>query len=155
MTEAHTLAKIPMAADWTVLNVKRLAWSLEGCFDQPCLTCISFILKKGKQPKDCTSLLDMDLKLLSKILATRLEGLHPLLNNEDETGFVSGHNSCNCMHRLLNTVQFFQQQSVDGLVIILDAEKADDRVEWPYLSHMLHKLDLDKTLMVTIIILIQ
>lgn len=36
-------------------------------------------------------------------------------------------------------IQFSKQQSVDGLVISLDAEKALDRIEWPYLFHTLHK----------------
>ncbi len=88
------------------------------------------------------SLLNADLKLLSKILATRLESLLPLLIKDDQTGFIKGRNSCNNMRRLLNTIQVFQQRSLNGLVLSLDAEKAFDRVEMPFLFYTLHKFDL-------------
>ena len=73
----------------------------------------SLILKKGKIPEDCSSyrpisLLNADLKLLYKMLTTRLEGLLPILINDDQTGFIKGRNSYNNMHRLLNTIQVFK-----------------------------------------------
>lgn len=108
---------------------------------------ISLILKKGKQPEQCASyrpisLLNTDLKILSKILATRLEGLLPVLINEDQTGFIKGRNSSNNMRRLLNTIQKFRQLSIEGVVISLDAEKAFDRIEWPFLFYVLEKFGL-------------
>lgn len=70
---------------------------------------ISLILKSGKPPKDCTSyqpisLLNVDVKILSKVLGRRLEGLLPLLINQDQTGFIKGRNSYNNMRRLLNVI---------------------------------------------------
>ena len=68
---------------------------------------ISLILKKDKIPEDCASyrpisLLNTDLKLLSKTLATRLEGLLPILIIDDQTGFIKGRKSYNNVRRLLN-----------------------------------------------------
>lgn len=108
---------------------------------------ISLILKKGKPSEDCgsyrpISLLNVDLKILSKILAKRLEKLLPLLINQDQTGFIKGRNSYNNMRRLLNAIEIFHQKSMQGLVLSLDAEKAFDRVEWPFLFHTLHKFGL-------------
>lgn len=48
------------------------------------------------------------------------------------------------MRRSLSTIQLFHQQSIDGLVISIDAEKAFDRVKWPYLLHTLSKFGLGK-----------
>lgn len=80
-------------------------------------TNISLILRKDEQPEDWAfygplSLLNLDLKLLSKILALRLEDLLLLLIKEDQTE---------------NSV--FHQWSIDGLVISLYTEKAFDSVE--------------------------
>lgn len=49
------------------------------------------------------------------------------------------------MRRLQNTIQVFQQQSLNGLVLSLDAEKAFDHVEMPYLFYTLHKFGLSET----------
>lgn len=85
---------------------------------------ISLILKKGKCPENCTSyrpisLLNLDLKVLSKVLATRLENLVPCITKEDQTGFIKGHSSCNNIRRLLNVIQICKQRAADGLVVSL------------------------------------
>ena len=56
---------------------------------------ITLIYKKGKNPEDCSgyrpiALLNQDLKLLSKILALRLEKVLPSIIKEDQTGFIKG-----------------------------------------------------------------
>lgn len=51
------------------------------------------------------------------------------------------------MRRLLNVIQAFEQQSIDGLVLSLDTEKAFDRVEWSFLFYTLKKFDLGNNFM--------
>lgn len=80
------------------------------------------------------ALLNVDWKILSKILATQPpEDLLPKIINEDQTGFIKGHYYCNNIRCLLNVIQAFQQRDIDGLLLSLDAEKAFDWVEWVYL----------------------
>ena len=108
---------------------------------------ITLILKKGKSPEDCSgyrpiALLNQDIKILSKILAIRLEKVLPSLIKEDQTGFIKGRSSSHNVRRLLHIINICQTQEIDSMVISLDAEKAFDRVEWPYLFNILHKFNL-------------
>ncbi len=108
---------------------------------------ISLNLKKGKCPDSCSSyrpiaLLNVDRKLLSKILASRLENLLPILVKEDQTGFIRGQNSATNVRCLLNAILASKQKSIKGLVLSLDAEKAFDRIERSFLLYTLGKFGL-------------
>lgn len=86
---------------------------------------ISLLLKMGKCPEECASyrpisLLNVDLKIPSKILVICLEGLLPFIVKEDQTGFIKGHNSHHNIGRLLNISQLSQHRAVDDLVVSLD-----------------------------------
>ena len=105
---------------------------------------ISLVLKKGKPSEECSSyrpisVLNLDLKLLAKILATRLENVLPTVIANDQTGFIRGRYSSHNVRRLLNIIQHSSLYSPEALVISLDAEKAFDRLEWPYLFFTLQK----------------
>lgn len=86
------------------------------------------------------SLLNLDRKLLAKILAKQLETVTPQLVSSDQTGFIRGRNSYNNVRRLLNLIQYGSRIKDRALVVSLDAEKALDRIEWPYLLHVLELL---------------
>lgn len=123
-------------------------------FDKGCLpptlnlAHISVILKKGKPPEQCgsyrpISLISVDNKILSKLLAKRLENLLPVLINSDQTGFIRGRHSLSNVRRLLNIVQYTTHRKKKALSISLDAEKAFDRVEMCYLFDIMQKFGLD------------
>ncbi len=59
---------------------------------------ISLLLKKGKDPLDCSSyrpisLIPCDLKNYAKVFASRMEKLIHSLIKEDQTGFIKGRNA--------------------------------------------------------------
>ena len=119
----------------TDMYLDNLDWS----FNRDCLpptlgiANISVILKRDK-PSDMygsyrpISLISVNSKLLSKLLARCLEKLLPTLINSDQTGFVHGHYSTSNERRLLNIIQFTSQYKQKALAVSLDAEKAFDRV---------------------------
>lgn len=71
--------------------------------------CISLLLKKDKDPLDCASyrpisLLNCDVKILAKVLASRLEDVLPTIISPDQTGFIKNRQSFFNIRRLLNVI---------------------------------------------------
>lgn len=94
---------------------------------------ISLLLKKGKDPLSCSSyrpisLLNVDFKLLSKVLAMRLESILPKIINADQTGFIQNRHSFSNLRRLFNIIYNIPPNNSQEAVISLDAEKAFDRL---------------------------
>lgn len=118
--------------------------------DTMSLANICLILKKDKDPEAPSSfrpisLINVDAKILAKILARRLEPLLQSLVKPDQTGFIKGRNSFNNIRRLLNILQLSSENNLDGIVVSLDSLKAFDRVEWPYLFHTLERFQMGKS----------
>ena len=105
---------------------------------------ISLILKKDKDNLNCSSyrpisLLNVDTKILSKVLAHRLEKILPSLISPDQTGFIKNRFSFFNIRRLLNIIYYRAEGNESETVISLDAEKAFDRVRWDFLFYTLTK----------------
>ncbi len=99
---------------------------------------ITVLLKPGKDPNLCTSyrpisLLNSDYKILTKMIALRLERVLPSLIHMDQTGFIKNRSSFDNIRRLMNIIYSAKQMDSPVIALSLDAEKAFDRVEWPYL----------------------
>ncbi len=99
---------------------------------------ISLLLKKGKDPLDCSSyrpisLIPCDLKIYAKIFASRLEKVIHSLIKEDQTGFIKG---AQCIWQYASTPSYSWLCGLHPTpcaVFSLDAEKAFDRLEWNYM----------------------
>ena len=105
---------------------------------------ISLIHKKGKDPLDAASyrpvsLLNVDTKILAKILAIRLENVLPTIIHEDQTGFIKNRQLSHNIRRLFNIIYTSNTNSLSEILLSLDAEKAFDRVEWGYLFSALSR----------------
>uniref|UniRef100_A0A3P9CYM2 Reverse transcriptase domain-containing protein n=1 Tax=Maylandia zebra TaxID=106582 RepID=A0A3P9CYM2_9CICH len=105
---------------------------------------ITLLHKKGKDPQHCgnyrpISLINVDEKIISKILAFRLEKVLPYLVHRDQVGFVKNRSSADNLRRLLH-ILWKSRTKLDPVVAFsLDAEKAFDKVEYPFLFHILKR----------------
>lgn len=99
---------------------------------------ISLLLKKDKDPTQCSSyhplsLLNSDLKIFAKLLAHHRESRMPSLVSSDQTGFIKSRPAADNVSRLLHIIDAPTNNSAPISVLLLDALKAFDRLEWSYL----------------------
>lgn len=100
---------------------------------------ISLIPKKDKDTSLLEnlrpiSLLNVDYKILTKVIAKRLEKLLPKIINPDQTGYVKGRYIGENV-RLIQDIMFYtKRMNSPGIAIFLDFRKAFDSIEWEYLK---------------------
>lgn len=128
----------------------------EECFNNetlpPTMTqaIISVLLKKDKDPLQCgsyrpVSLLGCDYKILTKMLASRLESVLPKFIHTDQTGFVIGRHLFSNLRRVFNLLYSSDLSPVPEVLISLDAMKAFDRISHNYLYKVLDKFGFGST----------
>lgn len=103
---------------------------------------ITLKLKKDKDPTECKSyrpisLIPVDVKILSKILANRLDSVITSLVHGDQVGFIHGRSGADNIRRFINIIWAMADVNLPVAAISLDAEKAFDHVEWGYLFETL------------------
>lgn len=113
---------------------------------------ISLIYKKDKDPTDPgrfrpVSLINVDCKILTEVLALRMEKIVPCLIHSDQVGFVKGRASSDNVRRLLHLMWQNKNNEVPFAALSLDAHKAFDRVDWSFLQYNLKAFGFGEGLM--------
>lgn len=110
---------------------------------------ISVIPKEGKDKTVCgsyrpISVLNVDYKLFTAILAKRLEKMLPQLIHTDQTGFVLQRQTHDNIRRSLHILHHIHKNKLEALLVSLDAEKAFDSVSWAFLYKVLEQMRFHK-----------
>ena len=103
---------------------------------------ITLISKKNKDKTILenlrpSSLLNVDYKILTKVLAKRLEKVLPNLINADQTGYVKGRYIAENIRLIQDLMFYTNKENLPGMAIFLDFRKAFDIIEWHYLEKVL------------------
>lgn len=116
---------------------------------------ISVIPKGGKDKLDCAnyrpiSVLNLDYKLFTSIIAKRLEMILPKIINLDQTGFIVTRQTHDSIRRSLQVIRHINQNKTQAMLISLDAEKAFDSVRWKFLFKVMEKFGFDPVIIKTL-----
>lgn len=127
-TFAEKLAPRFIAAYNSVCEGKRI-------LTETLLAHITVIPKEGKDPSQCPSyrpisLLNVNLKVFTKILAMRLVDYISGLIHPDQVGFTPEREGRENTQRVVNTIYLAQRQQRPMVIVSADTEKAFDRVDW-------------------------
>ena len=88
------------------------------------------------------SLLNVDYKILTKVIAKRIEKDLPTLINPDQTGYVKGRYTGENVRLIYDLIRYTDKPNKKGIAILLDFKKAFDSIEWNYLLQTLQFFNL-------------
>ena len=101
------------------------------------------LLPKGDKPREFIknwqpiSLINVDCKLLSGVLAHRLKKVLPKIIGNEQKGFLKRRCIGENIRTVYDLMEYFETKNQEGMLLLLDFEKAFDSIEWDYLNNLL------------------
>ncbi|KAL9950435.1 hypothetical protein ACROYT_G042930 [Oculina patagonica] len=114
------------------------------CFEKGELSCsqkqavITLIEKKGKDRSLLEnwrpiSLVNVDTKIMSKVIASRIKNVLPEIIHHNQTGYVKDRFIGETVRSIYDVMDYTVEENIPGLMIFIDFKKAFDSVEWDFL----------------------
>ena len=111
---------------------------------------ISLIPKKEKNLEFLknwrpVSLLNVDYKILTKVIALWLEKVLPKIISSSQSGYVKGRYIGKSIRSIKDVMDFTKRNNLRGIAVFLDFEKAFDSIEWDFLQICLQSFNFGRS----------
>ena len=122
------------------------------CFEKGEMSCsqkqavITLLEKSGKDRTLLEnwrpiSLVNVDTKIMSKVIAARVKKVLPSIIHYNQTGYVKDRFIGEAIRSIFDIMDFTAKENIPGLLLFIDFQKAFDSVEWEFLIESLKKFN--------------